>query len=460
MAHILLKKVPDSSVPSAPNSGYLQVFSNINSGGELYYKDHTGAVYRVDSGTSSISGSASTTSDPIIEVVTYSDLVSRINSSTLATASYYQIVDFRTVYDRPNFYLDGTSKSTIENVSASIVPIIVQAIGNNVLGTWAYQPSYPNDILRYDWSFTQSEINLTAAYGRITERIDDLNNRTDFDHRTIQYRRYNMYRPDTKLTGTVSSVDFSAGSFVGDGTLFLTEMSANDVIILNDSGTLIGVKILNISSDTTAVIYTDPTFTPSLGTGVTIYSSSIDGYSYKESYVAQESQFDYVDVFTFKDNLSKNNYIGNYSNDYLSTGNPFILSNVDFGTSSYSNKIGNYFYNNSIGDNCFYNNIDGDFNSNTIGNYFNSNKIQSEFSSNLIGDIFFRNNLTSEFSFNLIKDNFRYNSILANVTYEDFTLSTHVYGNYNCDIFQISSGSLRLRYYNELDILNVTDVTE
>jgi hypothetical protein len=92
------------------------------------------------------------------------------------------------------------------------------------------------------------------------------------------------------------------------------------------------------------------------------------------------------------------------------------------GSASQGNKIGNYFYNNNIGEYFYNNNITDNFYSNTIGNDFQLNEVK-----------------------------FGLNSV-------NFSLSTHVYANYNCTIFLRSDAQPRLSYYDSTDTLLITDV--
>jgi hypothetical protein len=122
--------------------------------------------------------------------ITYSELTNLISTSGLELGGNYLITDFRTCYDRPDY--DETKNpilvSSSSYVEGPIEPIIVFATSNNTLAIDGYQPTYPNDKIKYDVTYSTTESG-GAAFGRITERVDNYNNRTDYDHRTIKFKR-------------------------------------------------------------------------------------------------------------------------------------------------------------------------------------------------------------------------------------------------------------------------------
>ena len=124
--------------------------------------------------------------------VTYSELVNSITGGTLDSGAYYIITDFQTCYDVPEYYINGSPKGSdvVQYSQGSIEPIIVLAISANTISSTAYQPLYPNDRIQYDWTFNTTDITGGVAFGRITERIDEFNNRTDYDHINILFNRF------------------------------------------------------------------------------------------------------------------------------------------------------------------------------------------------------------------------------------------------------------------------------
>ena len=470
MSHIL-KQVPTSAI-TAPAATYVKFFSNFNDGGILYYMDDSGNPLPVGAGS---------TYNPVTEI-TYSSLYSLKTSNRFATASYYLITDFDSVYDQPDFYCDGTPKTVVDNKGKpagwGYQPILVLATSKNSLSPDAYQPSipsggylgFPKDKIKYDITWNRTEFNKNAK-GRITERIDEFGNRTDYDHRTIRFKRYQNYLKDTQLTGVITNYNCTTGVVTGSGSSFSSELLLGSIIIIDskadlgyDIGLKVGTQSGSIASDGsfTAVVDTlyaggVPSSVPLNSTGyITTEDYSFSGktydfYSttatgdfnqYKEVYFGQGDVNDCnKEVYTFNLTNSTNNKIGNYSQVYLSAvNNVFILPNNVFGLSCKNNTILDNFYNNQVGDNFFENNIGYNF------------------SKNFIGDNFSRNTTIDNFSSNIIGDNFKWNIVQTGVSSYDFTSATHVYGNYNCFMFSNSIGFVRLSYYNSSDVLVVTDV--
>lgn len=487
MSNILIKKVQDTLI-TTPASNYVKLFSNLNDSGKLYYKDSSGVATPVD-----------TQSDPLYVEVTYSELFSLGASSSFVTASYYLITDFDSVYEQPDFYFDGTPKTVLDVKGKPAIPyqpILVMASSYNTLSPDATQPYFPKDKIKYDFTWNKTELNHNAK-GRITERIDEFGNRTDYDHRTIRYKRYKSYSRGAQLTGTIASFDCITGSFSATGASFSTDLTHGDIILLDtmsDLGYNVGLKVINFSNDNNGMVEVDSIYsgyggipasvslnnsasiTPVnysfTGKSYNFYIGSDEGIytSYKEVYFGQSAvNVDYdTEVYTFTSGAT-NNKIGNYSQVYLvdAPNNALILSNNVFndattmnneiGDESYNNhffasttgnKIGSKFYNNIILGSCLNNNILSTFYNNFFGSDLNSNSFFDEFSNN-----------TSS-----VSQSFRNNTIRTLVTNPlgyggvDFTSATHVYAKYSCDIFLNSAEVIRLSYYDSVDVLTIDDI--
>jgi hypothetical protein len=368
--------------------------------------------------------------------ITYSGLVANINNSTLSGGSFYMITDFATIYDQPDFYIDGDSKGAgfINTYTGSTEPIIVLATSENTISIDAYQPTYPKDKIKYDWSWSNTEINSIPTYGRISERIDEYENRTDYDHRTVNYLRYQGYETGSTLTGTINEYDCTTGVMLGNGTAFSGELTTGSTIVLdtkNEFGYQVGVKVVNIIDDTTMDVvidsgYTSTVFTVGNGYDFTFYTLNATGnyYDYKEAYIGQNNEEGYNEFSTFiLDGGSLSNYISDYSVFYIngSYGNSgFLLANNVFGSNSYSNTIGDRSYNNTtwswfvrntIAGRFYSNKITSGFYSNNIAEYCYDNKIDGEFYRNHIGEEFYENITYNDFQNNLIGNGFNTNII-------------------------------------------------
>ena len=373
---------------------------------------------------------------PGVTNVTYSELVSDIGSNSLIQGSYYLITDFKTCYDQPDFDYFGEPITSGNYKDSPVEPLMVLATSNNTISEEAYQTDYPNDRIRYDWTYSTTEVTGGAAYGRIKERIDEWNNRTDYDHRNILFKRYRLYtctsEDSLRINGSVDLL--FDGTVNGTDTKF-TDLSIGDVILITTGGP----QYYEISSITDDFIMgvTGDTISPVTGTSFfrTIEVSNGSSYfSYKRTNVKTN---DYEEYTTFGDALissyAVNNYVGDYANNYLNQGFTFILSNNIFLEGEYSNnKLGNFCYNNTFGtDNenntfgnfCYNNASSNDMDENFIGDYFNNNIISTNFTGNSIGNNFNSNLLLGEngtsFSNNQIGNYFEENTVYMSF-YENY----------------------------------------
>ena len=214
MSHILLKKVQDNLI-SAPASNYVKFFSNDSDGGLLYYMNSSGVATPIGS------------YNPIMDT-TYSNLYSLYSSDGFATGSYYYINDFQSIYEEPDFYFDDKPKTVLSLTSSTYYPIVVLATSKNTLSIDAYQPDYPKDKIKYDFTWNQTEFG-NPAKGRITERIDNKNNRADYDFRAVQFIRYDGWFSERYYAGKVNVVS-STGLVTGTTTSFQSLFSVGSVV--------------------------------------------------------------------------------------------------------------------------------------------------------------------------------------------------------------------------------------
>lgn len=126
--------------------------------------------------------------------VTYAEMIQLVENGLLIPGSYYLITDFQTIYDQPDYWLEGSPKEAHElvtKVSGTIEPLLCIASGLNTLELQVYSLLYSNDVIHYDVRFLQTEIKGTPAKGRIIYRKDEKNNVTGYDHTHIYFKRYN-----------------------------------------------------------------------------------------------------------------------------------------------------------------------------------------------------------------------------------------------------------------------------
>ena len=380
--------------------------------GQLTYLDiptpNTMIPVELSGGTYHIDFSAITGNVGGVIETTYSGLVGNITGATLTTGAYYIISDFRTCYDQPNFDSLGSAIIVGNYKQSNIEPIIVFATSANTISTTAYQPAYPNDRIQYDWTFSGTEITSGVAYGRISERIDQFNNRTDYDHRTILFKRYQYIEldMDNPLQGTVTITPTSSTEMnvVGTNTLF-SGLSVGQYVGFKETD-FRAYEITTITGNTAMTI-----------SGLTNYSvSNVEMYIgnslFNTIYYQNNITTAYTEYHTFDyESTNLNNYIGNFANLFNYDGNSFILANNVFLPSTYRN--------NTFGDSCYNNSFDDDCENNIIGNYFYNNSTDDDFDGNTIGNYFHDNRITANFQYNRIGENFENNYIVQNDFYRN-----------------------------------------
>lgn len=377
--------------------------------------------------------------------LTYEDLITGVQLGQLTPGHFYLISDFQTIYDQPNYDNERFPIFSGNSMTGSTEPLLLLAVSESVFSPTVYSPLFPQDKITYDITWNTTEISNTPAKGRITERIDNFNNRTDYDHRSILFKRYKGYSYDesSPLGGLVgiSGITGNTGVLYGDtGTTFNTNLSAGSFVGIRNLSPSI-FEIISVESDSIAII-----------SGVTInettsspyYNAFDDGImSYYQPNVRSNEVFEFT---TFGDTLSINNYVGNYSNLYIGVelGNFLLANNVFISGNFTNNTIGNGSYNNTFNDDCdnnqigdsFYNNsTNDDFDGNIIGENFNNNYITANFNNNrigsdfnfniLLGGSFYRNNIGNNFESNTwtngdFQNNEIGNQFSNNEIYQDF----------------------------------------
>ena len=384
--------------------------------------------------------------------VTYDELYSSYTGGTLTPGKFYLISDFQTCYDQPDFNQNGDEIVGNNYKTGTTEQIVVLATSVNTLSPKAYSLEYPLDDISYDITFTVTERTGNPAKGRITERIDERGNRTDYDFRAVLFKRYDFYYSENYYVGTLS-IDGN-GVVTGSDTDF-----SNDFIV----GDILGVYEGTFNVPTGCFRYYE-ILTISGTTGMTVTGNTIQ--SYNDTPYSRGIQFNdygsfhqtniisntaYTEYFTFEASDVFNVKIGNYANLYNEQGNPFLLSNNVFLDGSYLNiTIGDESYDNtfdedmnalSIGNNCYRNIITNDFEESTIGHYFRNNIIICDMQDNQIGNYFQYNMLGdndgSDFDQNRIGNYFEANFItFANNSFLNNDIGDSFYDNLIDNEFQ------------------------
>ncbi len=378
-----------------------------------YYLGATGPVgVAGPTGPSGSAGPTGPSGDATLTSVTYDELVDLIDTSALTPGSSYLITDFRTCYDQPDFnsFRNGIIGDNYKE--SAIEPIVVFATSTDTISSTAYQPNYPKDRIQYDWTFNQTERTNGVAYGRITERIDEFNNRTDYDHRTILFKRYSYIEidVDNPLPGTVTVTPTSSTEMdvIGVNTNFESLTVGQYIGFSNDN--FRAYEITGIDSNTE--MYITGLTNTNLGAENNIYPVVTEGNG--KIYYQNNISTDYTEHYTFDyENININNYIGDFANLYNYEEPDFILANNVF------QGFSNNYINNTFGDACYNNSFRANCGDNTIGNYFYNNTTDNNFNANLIGNSFFGNRITAAFERNRIGENFYNNYIVQNEFYRN-----------------------------------------
>lgn len=396
MRRILFQETDFESLPNPP-AGFKYIGFD---GPNFTEKDDTGV-------SSPAGGSGGLTE------ITHSQIIDKILNSDLTTGLFYKITDFKTCYDQPDFNIYGSAITTGNYKVGNTHSIVVLAISATALSIDAWQPDFPKDKIRYDVSWTQSEHTGGTAYGRITERIDEWNNRTDYDHREVLFKRYNtfVYNPNQPQAGTISIV---SGVVSGIDTLF-TNFSVGQIIAIPHFSEMF-FKINTIESNFTMsltgsywdVSANDIKYYQTIDSIYSYQRNNVDDYSEGSPYIYEFTTFgDAIDNFG-----AFNNYIGDQAISYIESGDgDFILSNNVFFSGVY--------FNNTFGNNCYNNTFDDDCTNNTIGHYFRNNTTDDDFDQNKISNYFQNNLITANFQRNVVGENFNNNSIVNSDFYRN-----------------------------------------
>lgn len=151
---------------------------------------------------------------------TYSELVNDINTSSLSKGVWYGF-DYQTIH-----YIPGTTELNSESVrydpgngeiynfTPEVEKLYVLALDVNKIHTVAVSPSYPDDIIHYDYQRNLAPLSGgggTARNGFITYRKDTVNNiEAGFDFRNTIVRRnhFNWAYKDDGATQTAINIYF------------------------------------------------------------------------------------------------------------------------------------------------------------------------------------------------------------------------------------------------------------
>lgn len=328
---------------------------------------------------------------------TYSQFVAEAGNGVLTPGRFYLMTDYQTCYDQPNYTNEGTPITTGNYKSGTTEPLLLLAVSTTGFSPTVFSTLYPKDKITYDITWNTTEVTNSPAKGRITERIDDKNNRADYDFRSVQFIRYEGFQSEDYFPGTLS-ID-SIGNVVGVDTDFVSNFSVGSILGVHSPnyGNLIGgfayYEVLTIS-DATNMTVTGTTYFSETNR---FYSSGISAglESPFQCNVPTPSYTGSTEYYTFDENNSYNTYLGDNKNY-----DTFILSNNVF--------INGTYINNTFGGNVLGNTFNDDMDSNNCGPFFQYNIITNDFDDNTIG---------SDFTFNFIECDMQGNNIIGSFEY-------------------------------------------
>lgn len=352
---------------------------------------------------------------------TYAQIVAALTAGIdTEKYSHVLITDFQTIYDQPDYDNTGTAKGVVVTKTSAVTePLLIALLDANTLQAEAHSALYPKDQIRYDISFSQTEVMATAAKGRITERIDHLNNRTDYDHRHVVFKRYES----VPASGIFNQYKDNGGA----SQEFTTFQFAQEII----DGFPGGFSNNNFIGDY-AILFV-PYGNPFL------LSNNVFGKNAEDNKTPQ---------------YTVNNTWGETANSNVFTND---ISGCVFGINFTGNRFTGL-YDLVFGNNCSSNIFSGPISGSTFGNQF-SNNIGCLIALSTFGNNSGENNFGTVIAFIIATDDFQNNSFLNVMSGIDFTGATHVYFPYHCSIFANAALVPRLSYFDAADVLTVITPT-
>ncbi len=393
--------------------------------------------------------------------IKYDDLILAINHSELKPGSQYLIIDFQTVHH----ILDNSTSRTGDINIGELEPLIVKAVSVNELDKEAISTVYPKDIIYYnitsdirDIAFYNDDESPVAKYkGQIYFRHDTIQNVSAwYDFRNVKFRRWLV-----RATAWVNGSSYTAKDVVEYNNILYKCKVTHSGVSTPPNNSTNWIKWLDKTVPWSWTSDKTQFNVGNITTNNLTMSNPADLFTFGDYYEHVK------DISIGRNDLSL--LIGTY-------GFATILNNIVFNTTDdittclsntfselcVNNTIGNSFYFNTIGDNFHHNTIGNSFQSNNIGNVFYFNTIGNDFGDNTTGNVFFSNTIGNNFNYNTIGDTFHsntigngfnYNTIKSNIGDIDFTQATHVYGEYDCEIFKRLDGTVRLRYTDDTDTI-------
>jgi len=469
---------------------------------------------RIGSTVSAIGGSGSSVN--FQEEVTHSELITLISGSLLISGKSYLITDYKTVYIQP----DWSDISTAVAVSGSLIkegltePLVVTAISTNKLSPIAISTTFPTDVIYY----SPDVETLYPGYdtkGKILRRVDAVGNDIPFDFRNVKFKVYpelvydgyrhydngnsplekyvftnkdlqsNNYQSSVKCNVIRYSVDLdydnghSQYGIWGFNTTFLgSQIINNRVNGFISNCCLVGDEaIFDIElNDVILETYIQGT--------LRLRSSYFSGNLQRCTFVGSVLTNNYFKSNLIDTKITVSNFFLNniqiYGSNNIITGTSFKMNNIKSYSFCKFYCSGGMYNNNIICDtfgnspwlgtssvSLFYNNDinSSTFTSFTISGAFGNNKV-SGFLSNINGNGFLSNTFGSSFQFNVATfsatESVVSNNFISTSGYlsGDYSTASHIYADYDCDIFLDRLSNTKLRYMDEEGAWIIRDLTD
>jgi hypothetical protein len=395
---------------------------------------------------------------------TYAEFYTLITGGNLQVGRTYILVDFQTVYDQMDFDAGGSLKPTLVTKTGATEQIWVLALAPNQIASQAYSATYPNDQIQYDWTYNTTFVNGAPAKGRISERIDENNNRTDYDHREIKFIRYdngsgvfNVINDNGNASGEfLTFVRNFTGGIVKDN--WLGDFYSMGALLGQEYGNNVFSGNLVISNTSSSLFYNN-TFSGNVNnntfSGGEVYNNTFSGYVNNNTFSGEV----YYNTFS-GGNVSNNTFSGNVSNNTFSgIVNDNTFSGGDVNDNTFSGEVGNNTFSGNVNNNTFsggnvYNNT---FSGNVNTNTFSGNVYYNTFSGNVNDNTFSGQVSSNTFSGYVYNNTFTYTGQLIYVTIVDDlqskTIDDATYPflfntDYKKEILKASNGNNYIRYFD------------
>jgi hypothetical protein len=358
--------------------------------------------------------------------MTYSEIAALKTANGLTAGSTYKITDNQTIHTIPNSVALNVHGTVYENAATwnptklvkdeGIEELVVLAVSTSAFSVVAYSPSFPTDIIHFNFNDILCEDGVTPRRGKIVYRKDTVKNlECYYDWRKVKFRRWKL-----------NPVVWSAGSYAR-GAVFMG--SDNRIYVSKHAANTAAPPVANGGyggANSRYAIIDDPDwdriFVQDYGLDLYFSTKSTDAaISFATIPVLAN---DFRDFFTFNtDVIGEIGLIYNISIGSHSTYNNIIFRANYVNTAGAAADKGAMVNNNTFGKGCRDMTFTGrGITNNTFADGCWENIFQGGFHDNVIGSNYFRNlHLLITFDY---FDGFRRNYFYANISNNTFSADT------------------------------------